>query len=350
MAFYANGTASFEHQDWLGTERLRTTYNGGVEGTYQSLPWGDGQSFSGSDQDAHHYATLDYDSESNTDHAQFRQYSSTEGRFLSPDPYGGSYDPTNPQSFNRYEYAMDNPLSNIDPSGLQCDPWNATTWTADEDGGGCVPGVGGFGGAGAGGVGGYGGGMGHYVWFPNWQHICDDDNGDVVNCRDVDEGNDVWIATGPLMNFTLASFAYGSGGDGGGAPNNGEPPSTCLAANIAAVNQVSNLNVNMNNVVGQPFIYNGGLDVNFSVPGGSPSQLPAGRYPSSFLNSLFGIGSSLHVPGPGGSDPSTYGMSNGNFTFTTHIDSAYSTWHTPLGALIHFFVDVRDHGAHRGPC
>jgi hypothetical protein len=41
------------------------------------------------------------------------------------------------------------------------------------------------------------------------------------------------------------------------APNNGEPPSTCLAANIAAVNQVSNLNVNMSNVVGQPFIYNG---------------------------------------------------------------------------------------------
>jgi len=119
VAFYANGTASFEHQDWLGTERLRATYNGGVEGTYQSLPWGDGQSFSGSDQDAHHYATLDYDSESNTDHAQFRQYSSTEGRWLSPDPYGESYNPANPQSFNRYEYAMDNSLSNIDPSGLE---------------------------------------------------------------------------------------------------------------------------------------------------------------------------------------------------------------------------------------
>jgi len=30
----------FEHQDWLGTERVRTFYNGGVEGTYQSLPLG----------------------------------------------------------------------------------------------------------------------------------------------------------------------------------------------------------------------------------------------------------------------------------------------------------------------
>ncbi|MGA8490136.1 MAG: hypothetical protein WB711_06920, partial [Terriglobales bacterium] len=122
--------------------------------------------------------------------------------------------------------------------------------------------------------------------------------------------------------------------------------------NIAAVNSVSNLNVNMNNVVGTPFIFNRGLNVNFSVPGASPSSLPAGRYPSSFLNLIFGIGSSLHVPAAGGADPSTYGIdpSTGNFTFTTHIDSAYATWHTPIGALIHFLVDVRDKGAHRGPC
>ena len=46
------------------------------------------------------------------------------------------------------------------------------------------------------------------------------------------------------------------------APNNGEPPSPCLVANINAVNSVSNLNVNASNVVGQPFIYNGGMDVN----------------------------------------------------------------------------------------
>jgi hypothetical protein len=143
--------------------------------------------------------------------------------------------------------------------------------------------------------------------------------------------------------FAVSAFGIG--------PNNGEPPSTCLAANIAAVNQVSNLNVNMNNVVGQPFIYNGGLDVNFSVPGGSPSQLPVGRYSSTILGRIFGFGSSLHVPGPGGADPSIYGVdANGNFTFTTHIDSAYATWHTPIGALVHFFTDVRDNGAHRGPC
>src|SRR5208283_5763009 len=142
VAYYttANGggaAAHFEHQDWLGTERMRTTYSGGPEDTFTSLPWGDSQTTAtGADGDANHYATLDYDSETNTDHAEFRQYSPTQGRWLSPDPYGGSYDMSNPQSFNRYEYAMNNPLSNIDPSGLcEFDNW---MYEADENGNGCV--------------------------------------------------------------------------------------------------------------------------------------------------------------------------------------------------------------------
>jgi RHS repeat-associated protein len=118
VAFYASGAAHFQHQDWLGTERMRTAYNGGVEGAYQSLPFGDGQSTAGSDLDPYHYAQLDHDTESDTDHAQFRQYANAQGRWLSPDSYGGSYDGSNPQSFNRYAYAANNPLSFVDPTGL----------------------------------------------------------------------------------------------------------------------------------------------------------------------------------------------------------------------------------------
>jgi RHS repeat-associated protein len=119
VAYYANGATYFEHQDWLGTERMRTTYNGGVEGSYQSLPFGDGQATTGANTDANHYATLDHDAETATDHAQFRQYSNAQGLWLSPDPYSGSYDASNPQSMNRYVYAMNNPLAAVDPSGLQ---------------------------------------------------------------------------------------------------------------------------------------------------------------------------------------------------------------------------------------
>jgi RHS repeat-associated protein len=123
VAYYTTGAAGgthFEHQDWLGTERLRTSYNGGVEASFTSLPWGDGQSAAGMDTDANHYAMLDHDTESDTDHAQFRQYSNLQGRFMSPDPYDGSYNLGNPQSMNRYVYAMNNPLSNVDPSGKDC--------------------------------------------------------------------------------------------------------------------------------------------------------------------------------------------------------------------------------------
>jgi RHS repeat-associated protein len=118
VAFYSGGSTHFEHQDWLGTERMRTTYNGGVEGSFFSLPFGDGQATTGLDENMYHFATLDHDVVSDTDHAQFRQYSNAEGRWLSPDPYQGSYQWRNPQSFNRYTYAGNNPLSAADPSGL----------------------------------------------------------------------------------------------------------------------------------------------------------------------------------------------------------------------------------------
>jgi RHS repeat-associated protein len=119
VAFYSGGSAHFQHQDWMGTERARTTYNGGVEGTFASLPFGDGlTTVSGTDLDAYHFATVDHDYEDETDHAQFRQYSEAQGHWFSPDPYGGSYDFSNPQSFNRYGYSLNNPLSAVDPSGL----------------------------------------------------------------------------------------------------------------------------------------------------------------------------------------------------------------------------------------
>jgi RHS repeat-associated protein len=125
IAYYTTSPSQiqFEHQDWLGTERARTSYNGAMEGTFWSWPFGDGFAVvSGTDSDANHFAALNQDDEDWTEHAQFRNYSPAQGRWLSPDPYDGSYDPTNPQSFNRYAYVLNNPLSFIDPSGLdiQC--------------------------------------------------------------------------------------------------------------------------------------------------------------------------------------------------------------------------------------
>ncbi len=117
LAAYLGGALFFEHQDWLGTERVLTDGAGNTAGSYLSLPFGDGFTDDGTDLDPYHFAGLDHDYESGLDHGQFREYSSAGGRWLSPDPYSGSYDWSNPQSLNRYAYALNNPLSMSDPTG-----------------------------------------------------------------------------------------------------------------------------------------------------------------------------------------------------------------------------------------
>ncbi len=112
------GQTQFEHQNWLGTERVRTTYNGAVALSISSLPWADDHTPSGDNGDQHDFAGMERDLEDSSEHAQFRQFSTNLGRWQSPDPYLGSYDFTNPQSFNRYSYALNNPSSLVDPSGL----------------------------------------------------------------------------------------------------------------------------------------------------------------------------------------------------------------------------------------
>jgi RHS repeat-associated protein len=139
-----DGTTYFDHQDILGTERMRTNYAGSVGSTYLSLPWGDGYTAtvnaSGADQDNLHFAGLEHDAESDTEHAQFRNYASAQGRWLAPDPYMGSYDLTNPQSMNRYAYVLNNPTSFIDPLGLDqapdCDADDTVCVNGGNDGGG----------------------------------------------------------------------------------------------------------------------------------------------------------------------------------------------------------------------
>jgi RHS repeat-associated protein len=135
VGYYQASTTHFQHQDWMGTERTRTTYNGAVEGTFTSLPFGDGlDTTSGTDTDAYHFGMLDHDYATDTEHAQFRQYNSAQGHWMRPDPYSGSYRLRNPQSFNRYAYALNNPLSMVDPIGLEDESGCPDDQTCMDDG------------------------------------------------------------------------------------------------------------------------------------------------------------------------------------------------------------------------
>ncbi len=58
------------------------------------------------------------DSESGLDNFGARYDSSSMGRFMTPDPLLNSGRPSNPQTWNRYAYAMNNPLNIVDPTGL----------------------------------------------------------------------------------------------------------------------------------------------------------------------------------------------------------------------------------------
>jgi RHS repeat-associated protein len=75
----------------------------------------------------HKFTGDERDSETGLDHTWFRQYSSSLGRWMHPDPAGlAAVDPSNPQSWNRYAYVLNNPLNAIDPFGLDCLFLNAT--------------------------------------------------------------------------------------------------------------------------------------------------------------------------------------------------------------------------------
>ena len=117
----------WRHADWLGTSRLMDSTAGTVyyDGAY--APFGENyaeigttdRSFTGQTQDT---TSGLYDFPN-------RQDSSAQGRWLAPDPAGvAAVDITNPQTWNRYAYVGNNPVSNVDPLGLYlCD--------SDDDGG-----------------------------------------------------------------------------------------------------------------------------------------------------------------------------------------------------------------------
>jgi RHS repeat-associated protein len=112
----ASGTTVFNHADWLGTERARTSTTGTLSESCTSLPFGDALSCTGSDTSGLHFTGKERDTESGLDNFKARYDSSSMGRFMSPDPLN-TLDLSHPQKLNRYTYANNNPLSNVDVGG-----------------------------------------------------------------------------------------------------------------------------------------------------------------------------------------------------------------------------------------
>jgi RHS repeat-associated protein len=119
LATYSSFTA-FSHSDWLGTERA-DGYGTSTENC-TSNPFGDALSCP---PDLYasplHFTGKERDVESNLDNFVARYNSPTQGRFMNPDPLDILSGQTgDPQGLNLYSYVENNPVSAVDPDGLDC--------------------------------------------------------------------------------------------------------------------------------------------------------------------------------------------------------------------------------------
>jgi len=118
---YTIRTFHYRYSDWLGSSRFSSTTSRTKFSDDAYAPYGENYAESGTVDPS--FTGNDQDTVSGTYDFLFREYNANQGRWISPDPAGlGAVDPTNPQSWNRYAYVANTPLSAVDPLGL-CDPY-----------------------------------------------------------------------------------------------------------------------------------------------------------------------------------------------------------------------------------
>ena len=121
----ASGT-SYPFTDVLGSVRAVTNSTGTMVECYDYLPFGrllvDKQRNTGCYMPAtsrlpQKFTGKERDAESGLDFFETRYMSAAQGRFTSPDSIANDWELANPQTWNRYTYARNNPLVYVDPHG-----------------------------------------------------------------------------------------------------------------------------------------------------------------------------------------------------------------------------------------
>src|SRR5437588_215869 len=116
--------------DQLGTPRMVIDHTGSLSGVrrHDYFPFGEeigadpswrtaARGYGGGDSVRQKFASYERDNETGLDYAQARYYANIQGRFTSVDPSRKSIVLTNPQSWNRYSYTLNNPLAYVDKNG-----------------------------------------------------------------------------------------------------------------------------------------------------------------------------------------------------------------------------------------
>jgi len=110
------------HWDHLGSTRVVTNETGTPVSYHDFYPFGE-EIANFFDYNTKLFTGHERDEETGLDYMLARYYGSNLARFLSVDPVFGRQ--SNPQSFNRYSYTLNNPLRYIDPDGLDVE---VPTW------------------------------------------------------------------------------------------------------------------------------------------------------------------------------------------------------------------------------
>lgn len=122
LAIQYGNAVSWVHQDPVAKSKRVTDGSGNVISTIELDPWG-GETNRSSNEAFQPRKFTSYERDAiASDDAMHRRYNRWWSRFEQPDPYDGSYNLANPQSFNRYAYVQNDPVSFVDPTGLICQP------------------------------------------------------------------------------------------------------------------------------------------------------------------------------------------------------------------------------------
>ena len=123
------GGVKYVQQEWQRSVRALTNSNGFVIARTDHQAFGEDigvgvglrkveQGYSADKATRQGYGLTENDADTGQQHTWFRKLETQAGRWSSPDPYKGSMQLGDPQSFNRYSYVSNQPTNFVDPSGL----------------------------------------------------------------------------------------------------------------------------------------------------------------------------------------------------------------------------------------
>jgi len=118
--YTSSGQASYyRHTDHLGSSRFASTSSQTLYSDTAYSPFGETYASSGSIDAS--FTGQNQDTTAGLYDFPYREYDPNQSRWTSPDPAGpAAVDPTNPQSWSRYSYVLNNPLAFVDLTGLVC--------------------------------------------------------------------------------------------------------------------------------------------------------------------------------------------------------------------------------------